>query len=154
MHLPERHLLSIAMPSLKNSVLMAFAQQRHARQRSRFLCGVCRRVFANHGPPFASGGRDYALFDHIVRILELSDAAATGLSLMPQKKNPDSMELVRGKAGRVFGHTLSLLTMLKGLPLAYNKDMQEDKEAVFDATRYNSRISRSDYAGSAKCVVE
>jgi argininosuccinate lyase len=64
---------------------------------------------------------------------ELSDAVATGSSLMPQKKNPDSMELVRGKAGRVFGHTLSLLTMMKGLPLAYNKDMQEDKEAVFDA---------------------
>jgi argininosuccinate lyase len=64
---------------------------------------------------------------------ELSDAVATGSSLMPQKKNPDSMELVRGKAGRVFGHTMSLLTTLKGLPLAYNKDMQEDKEAVFDA---------------------
>jgi argininosuccinate lyase len=64
---------------------------------------------------------------------ELSDAVATGSSLMPQKKNPDSMELVRGKAGRVFGHVVSLLTMLKGLPLAYNKDMQEDKEAVFDA---------------------
>lgn len=64
---------------------------------------------------------------------ELSDAVATGSSLMPQKKNPDSMELVRGKAGRVFGHTISLLTILKGLPLAYNKDMQEDKEAVFDA---------------------
>jgi len=63
---------------------------------------------------------------------ELSDAVATGSSLMPQKKNPDSMELVRGKAGRVFGHNMSLLTMLKGLPLAYNKDMQEDKEAVFD----------------------
>jgi len=64
---------------------------------------------------------------------ELSDAVASGSSLMPQKKNPDSMELVRGKAGRVFGHTVSLLTMLKGLPLAYNKDMQEDKEAVFDS---------------------
>lgn len=64
---------------------------------------------------------------------ELSDAVATGSSLMPQKKNPDSMELVRGKAGRVFGHTISLLTTLKGLPLAYNKDMQEDKQAVFDA---------------------
>ena len=64
---------------------------------------------------------------------ELSDAVATGSSLMPQKKNPDSMELVRGKAARVFGHNMTLLTMLKGLPLAYNKDMQEDKEAVFDA---------------------
>ena len=64
---------------------------------------------------------------------KLSDAVATGSSLMPQKKNPDSMELVRGKAGRVFGDLVSLLTMLKGLPLAYNKDMQEDKEAVFDS---------------------
>lgn len=64
--------------------------------------------------------------------LELSDAVATGSSIMPQKKNPDSMELVRGKAGRVFGHNAGLLATLKGLPLAYNKDMQEDKEAVFD----------------------
>ena len=67
--------------------------------------------------------------------LELSDRVATGSSLMPQKKNPDSMELVRGKAGRVFGHLTGLLATLKGLPLAYNKDMQEDKEAVFDAAR-------------------
>ena len=65
-------------------------------------------------------------------LLELSDAVATGSSLMPQKKNPDSMELVRGKAGRVFGRLISLLTTMKGLPLAYNKDMQEDKEALFD----------------------
>jgi len=64
---------------------------------------------------------------------ELGDAIATGSSLMPQKKNPDSMELIRGKAGRVFGDLVALLTTLKGLPLAYNKDMQEDKEAVFDA---------------------
>ena len=64
---------------------------------------------------------------------ELSDAVATGSSLMPQKKNPDSMELVRGKAGRVFGHLTALLATMKGLPLAYNKDMQEDKEAIFDA---------------------
>jgi argininosuccinate lyase len=64
---------------------------------------------------------------------ELSDAVATGSSLMPQKKNPDSMELVRGKAGRVFGHLQALMVTMKGLPLAYNKDMQEDKEAVFDA---------------------
>ena len=64
---------------------------------------------------------------------QLGDAIATGSSLMPQKKNPDSMELVRGKAGRVFGDLLGLLTTLKALPLAYNKDMQEDKEAVFDA---------------------
>ncbi|MDT4897779.1 MAG: argininosuccinate lyase [Acidobacteriota bacterium] len=65
-------------------------------------------------------------------LIELSDRVATGSSLMPQKKNPDSMELVRGKSGRVFGHLSGLLATLKGLPLAYNKDMQEDKEAVFD----------------------
>lgn len=64
--------------------------------------------------------------------IELGDAIATGSSLMPQKKNPDSMELVRGKAGRVFGDLMGMLAMLKGLPLAYNKDMQEDKESVFD----------------------
>ncbi|HKQ52421.1 MAG TPA: argininosuccinate lyase [Pyrinomonadaceae bacterium] len=65
--------------------------------------------------------------------VELGDKVSTGSSLMPQKKNPDSMELVRGKAGRVFGHLAGLLATMKGLPLAYNKDMQEDKEAVFDA---------------------
>jgi argininosuccinate lyase len=62
----------------------------------------------------------------------LSDAVSTGSSLMPQKKNPDALELIRGKAGRVFGHHAGLLATIKGLPLAYNKDMQEDKEAVFD----------------------
>jgi len=64
--------------------------------------------------------------------IELSDAVSTGSSLMPQKKNPDSLELIRGKAGRVFGHHTALLATIKGLPLAYNKDMQEDKEALFD----------------------
>jgi argininosuccinate lyase len=64
--------------------------------------------------------------------IELSDAVSTGSSLMPQKKNPDALELIRGKAGRIFGHQTALLTTLKGLPLAYNKDLQEDKEAVFD----------------------
>ncbi|HEX9929546.1 MAG TPA: argininosuccinate lyase [Pyrinomonadaceae bacterium] len=64
---------------------------------------------------------------------ELSDRIASGSSLMPQKKNPDAMELVRGKSARVFGHHAALLTLLKGLPLAYNKDLQEDKEAVFDS---------------------
>ena len=66
------------------------------------------------------------------QFVELSDAVSTGSSLMPQKKNPDALELVRGKAGRIFGHHIGLLTTMKGLPLAYNKDMQEDKEAVFD----------------------
>lgn len=66
------------------------------------------------------------------QFIELSDAVSTGSSLMPQKKNPDALELIRGKAGRIFGHQTALLSMMKGLPLAYNKDMQEDKEAVFD----------------------
>ena len=67
------------------------------------------------------------------KFIELSNAYTTGSSIMPQKKNPDMAELVRGKTGRVYGDLMALLTMLKGLPLAYNKDMQEDKEAVFDA---------------------
>ena len=67
------------------------------------------------------------------RFVRLDDAFSTGSSIMPQKKNPDIAELVRGKSGRVFGDLMGLLTMMKGLPLAYNKDMQEDKEAVFDA---------------------
>ena len=65
--------------------------------------------------------------------VSLSDAYTTGSSIMPQKKNPDMAELVRGKTGRVYGDLIALLTMLKGLPLAYNKDMQEDKELIFDA---------------------
>ena len=67
------------------------------------------------------------------RFIRLADAYTTGSSIMPQKKNPDMAELVRGKTGRVYGDLLGLLTALKGLPLAYNKDMQEDKEGVFDA---------------------
>jgi len=66
-------------------------------------------------------------------LVELDDAYSTGSSMMPQKKNPDSAELVRGKAGRVFGDLVALLAMMKALPLAYNKDMQEDKEQTFDA---------------------
>ena len=67
------------------------------------------------------------------KFIELSDAFTTGSSIMPQKKNPDMAELVRGKTGRVYGDLMALLTTLKGLPLAYNKDMQEDKESIFDA---------------------
>ena len=67
------------------------------------------------------------------KFVELDDAYATGSSIMPQKKNPDVAELVRGKTGRVYGDLMSLLTVMKGIPLAYNKDMQEDKEPVFDA---------------------
>ena len=67
------------------------------------------------------------------RFIELPEAYTTGSSIMPQKKNPDMAELVRGKTGRVYGDLMGLLTVLKGLPLAYNKDMQEDKEGIFDA---------------------
>ncbi|MEG0036306.1 MAG: argininosuccinate lyase, partial [Oscillospiraceae bacterium] len=67
------------------------------------------------------------------KFIELDDAYSTGSSIMPQKKNPDIAELVRGKTGRVYGDLMTLLTVMKALPLAYNKDMQEDKEPVFDA---------------------
>ena len=67
------------------------------------------------------------------KFIELDDAFSTGSSIMPQKKNPDIAELVRGKAGRVFGDVMTLLAVMKSLPLAYNKDMQEDKDAIFDA---------------------
>ncbi|HED00623.1 MAG TPA: argininosuccinate lyase [Proteobacteria bacterium] len=72
--------------------------------------------------------------------IEIGDAFCTGSSIMPQKKNPDVPELVRGKAGRVFGHLLSLLTVMKALPLAYNRDMQEDKEALFDTVDTVARV--------------
>ena len=65
--------------------------------------------------------------------VEMDDAFSTGSSIMPQKKNPDVAELIRGKAGRVYGHLMGLLTTMKGIPLAYNKDMQEDKEPIFDS---------------------
>ncbi len=67
------------------------------------------------------------------RFFELSDALSTGSSMMPQKKNPDPLELVRGKTGRAIGHLVGMLTTIKGLPTGYNKDLQEDKEAVFGA---------------------
>jgi argininosuccinate lyase len=70
---------------------------------------------------------------HEFNFIEMDDAFSTGSSIMPQKKNPDVAELVRGKTGRVYGDLITLLTVMKSLPLAYNKDMQEDKEAVFDA---------------------
>ena len=67
------------------------------------------------------------------KFIELDDSFTTGSSIMPQKKNPDIAELVRGKTGRVYGDLMAMLTVLKGIPLAYNKDMQEDKESIFDA---------------------
>ncbi|MCH4164893.1 MAG: argininosuccinate lyase [Lentilactobacillus diolivorans] len=72
---------------------------------------------------------------HEFKYLELSDAYTTGSSIMPQKKNPDMAELIRGKSGRVYGHLIGLLTTMKSLPLAYNKDLQEDKEGVFDTVK-------------------
>ena len=78
--------------------------------------------------------------------IELDDAFSTGSSIMPQKKNPDVAELVRGKSGRVFGDLQTLLVMMKGLPLAYNKDMQEDKEAIFDAID-NTKLSIEVFSG-------
>ncbi|HAQ9894684.1 TPA: argininosuccinate lyase, partial [Enterococcus faecium] len=71
---------------------------------------------------------------HEFQFVELTDTFSTGSSIMPQKKNPDMAELIRGKTGRVYGNLFSLLTVMKGLPLAYNKDFQEDKEGMFDTT--------------------
>jgi argininosuccinate lyase len=72
---------------------------------------------------------------HEFNFIRLTDSCATGSSIMPQKKNPDVPELIRGKAGRVFGHLQALLVLMKGLPLAYNKDLQDDKEAIFDGVK-------------------
>ncbi|NJL87797.1 MAG: argininosuccinate lyase [Leptolyngbyaceae cyanobacterium SM1_1_3] len=77
------------------------------------------------------------------RFVTLKDSCSTGSSIMPQKKNPDVPELVRGKAGRVFGHLQGLLVMMKGLPLAYNKDLQEDKEALFDTVKTTQTCLRA-----------
>ena len=81
--------------------------------------------------------------------IELDDAHCTGSSIMPQKKNPDVCELVRGKTGRVVGHLMAMLTILKGLPMTYNKDLQEDKEGVFD-TVDTLKFSLSVYASMLK----
>lgn len=81
------------------------------------------------------GSQEFAFFEY-------SDAVTSGSSLMPQKKNPDAAELLRGKAGRIMGDLVALLTTLKGLPLAYNKDLQEDKEPLFDATHHLSLCLR------------
>src|SRR5207244_2468900 len=75
-------------------------------------------------------------------LIELSDAMTSGSSLMPQKKNPDALELIRGKAGRIIGGLVGLCITLKGLPLAYNKDLQEDKEPLFDAMEQLSMCLR------------
>lgn len=69
------------------------------------------------------------------KFVEIDDLYSTGSSIMPQKKNPDGAELIRGKTGRVYGNLFSLFTVMKGIPLAYNKDMQEDKEGFFDSVR-------------------
>jgi argininosuccinate lyase len=99
--------------------------------------GACSLIMA-HLSRFAEDLILYASSEF--QFIELSDAVSTGSSLMPQKKNPDALELIRGKAGRIFGHQMALLSTVKGLPLAYNKDLQEDKEAVFD-TVDNVKIS-------------
>ena len=85
------------------------------------------------------------------KFIELDDAHCTGSSIMPQKKNPDVSELVRGKTGRVFGHLMAMLTVAKGLPLAYNKDLQEDKEGLFD-TIDTVKFSLSVYASLLRAV--
>jgi argininosuccinate lyase len=129
------------------------------RERKRLRIGISAGAFELPAPNsmLAVSDRDFALdlvyacakcMTHLSRIAEdlilwstaefgfitLGDAVTTGSSIMPQKRNPDACELVRGKTGRVVGHLMSLFTLLKGLPMTYNRDLQEDKEAVFDAT--------------------
>jgi argininosuccinate lyase len=84
-------------------------------------------------------------------LVEIDDAYATGSSIMPQKKNPDVAELARGKTGRVYGHLISILTTLKGLPLSYNRDLQEDKEGLFD-TVYTINATFQTFAGMVKTL--
>ncbi|NEQ31848.1 MAG: argininosuccinate lyase [Leptolyngbya sp. SIO4C5] len=122
------------------------------RPYSNSLDGVSDRDFAIE---FACGASLIVL--HLTRLSEeiilwaseefrfvtLKDSCSTGSSIMPQKKNPDVPELVRGKAGRVFGHLQGLLVMMKGLPLAYNKDLQEDKEALFDTVKTTQTCLRA-----------
>jgi len=116
--------LGFAAPS-RNSI-DAVSDRDHACE----LAFVCSMILV-HLSRFAE---DWIFFaTHEAGFLELGDSVATGSSLMPQKKNPDGLELVRGKSGRVFGALQSLLVLLKGLPLAYDKDLQEDKEALFEA---------------------
>ena len=97
-----------------------------------FMIEFCRRRGADGGPLFAAGGRCDSLGERGVQLSEIADAYTTGSSLMPQKKNPDIAELARGKTGRVVGNLMALLTLLKGLPMTYNRDLQEDKERLFD----------------------
>ncbi|MBK9973320.1 MAG: argininosuccinate lyase [Planctomycetes bacterium] len=128
-----------------------------ARKRIRVGRSIGAFEFPSHNSLHAVADRDFALdlvyacakcMTQLSRIAEdlilwstsefgfvtLGDAVTTGSSIMPQKRNPDACELVRGKTGRVVGHLMSLFTLLKGLPMTYNRDLQEDKEAVFDAT--------------------
>jgi argininosuccinate lyase len=82
--------------------------------------------------------------------IELPDSFATGSSIMPQKKNPDVPELIRGKTGRVYGHLMAQLTLMKGLPLSYNRDLQEDKAALFDAVDTLERLPRGRHPHAAR----
>ena len=97
-----------------------------------FIMEFCECCFDYHGT-FVSISEDLILWaTQEFSFITLDDAFATGSSLMPNKKNPDILKLIRGKSGRVFGHLIGNLTVIKALPLAYNKDMQEDKEGLFD----------------------
>ena len=93
-------------------------------------------------PEPAGGGLDSLFESEEFGWLELGDGVTSGSSLMPQKKNPDSLELIRGKCGRVIGDLTSLMVTMKGLPMTYNRDMQEDKEPLFDAAGATERVAR------------
>ena len=114
--------------------LLARRRQQHRRLvGSRLRRDVPVRLRADDGAPEPAGGGPDHLQRRGARVLRAVRRASTGSSMMPQKKNPDPLELVRGKTGRAIGHLAGWLTTMKGLPSGYNKDLQEDKEAVFDA---------------------
>jgi argininosuccinate lyase len=108
-------------------------QQPRCGERSRLHPGISGGRRHHRHAPVEAGRRSRAVGDRGIRLREFSDAFATGSSIMPQKKNPDVAELIRGKSGRLYGNLMAVLTVMKGLPLAYNSDMQEDKEAFFDS---------------------
>ncbi len=97
-----------------------------------FAVEFCSSRGAARGAPLAAGGGPGSLVEREFNFIRIADAYTTGSSLMPQKKNPDVAELIRGKSGRLIGNLVALLTLLKGLPMTYNRDLQEDKERLFD----------------------
>ena len=143
---PARRCRSTASATARALGFDAPSAQQHGRRRDRATRRSSSspparsRRCTSRGWPRSSCSGPRAEFGFV----ELADAYSTGSSLMPQKKNPDVPELVRGKAGRAIGNLVALLTVVKGLPLTYNRDLQEDKEPIFDSAAHAARLARGD----------